>query len=78
MRPRISIQSSVCHGQACVTGTRIPVHQILGMLANGDTVETLLQDYPQLTREDVMACLAYGAELARDEFDAVELATAQG
>ena len=54
------------------------MHQILGMLTNGDTVETLLQDYPQLTREDVMACLAYGAELARDEFDAVELATAQG
>lgn len=54
---RISIDPRICHGQACVKGTRIPVHQIVRMLANGDTVENLLAEYPSLTREDIMACL---------------------
>jgi uncharacterized protein (DUF433 family) len=54
---RISIDPSICHGQACVKGTRMPVHQIVQMLANGDTVETLLTEYPFLSREDIMASL---------------------
>lgn len=56
---RISIDPDICHRQACVKGTRIPVHQIVGMLANGDTVEDLLSEFPSLTREDIMAALAY-------------------
>jgi uncharacterized protein (DUF433 family) len=64
---RISIDPNVCHGQACVKGTRIPVHQIVRMLANGDTVEDLLAEYPSLTREDVMACLDYAADLAEEQ-----------
>jgi hypothetical protein len=39
---RISINPNICHGQACVKGTRIPVHQIVRMLANGDTVDAML------------------------------------
>ena len=61
---RISIDPQVCHGQACVKGTRIPVHQIVRMLANGDTVDDLLAEYPSLTRADIMACLDYAADLA--------------
>jgi uncharacterized protein (DUF433 family) len=57
---RISIDPRICHGQACVKGTRIPVHQIVHMLANGDTVEDLLSEYPSLTREDVLLCLESG------------------
>jgi uncharacterized protein (DUF433 family) len=64
---RITIDPNVCHGQACVKGTRIPVHQIVRMLANGDTVEDLLAEYPSLTREDVMACLDYAADLAEEQ-----------
>lgn len=64
---RISIDPQICHGQACVKGTRIPVHQIVGMLANGDTVEDLLSEYPSLSREDIMACLAYAASLAEEQ-----------
>lgn len=56
---RISIDPNICHGQACVKGTRIPVHQIVGMLANGDTVEDLLSEYPSLSREDIFTCLIY-------------------
>lgn len=54
---RISIDPKICHGQACVKGTRIPVHQIVRMLANGDTIEQLLVEYPSLTKADVPACL---------------------
>lgn len=61
MFDRISIDSGICHGQACIKGTRIPVHQILAMLANGDTFESLLNSYPQITREDIRACLEYGS-----------------
>lgn len=64
---RITIDPNVCHGQACVKGTRIPVHQIVRMMANGDTVENLLAEYPSLTREDVMACLDYAADLAEEQ-----------
>lgn len=63
---RISIDPKVCHGQACVRGTRVPVHQIVRMLANGDTVEGLLEDYPHLTREDILAALEYAASLAEE------------
>jgi uncharacterized protein (DUF433 family) len=67
MSGRISIDPKVCHGQACIKGTRIPVHQILHMLANGDTAEELPQEYPSLTREDILACLDYSAELTEEQ-----------
>jgi len=67
MYERISIDPKVCHGQARIVGTRIPVHQIVGMLANGDTVEELLEDYPSLEREDILACLDYAAALAEEQ-----------
>ncbi len=64
---RISINPNICHGQACVKGTRIPVHQVVRMLANGDTVEDLLAEYPSLARADIMACLDYAGELAEEQ-----------
>ncbi len=64
---RISIDPGICHGQACVKGTRIPVHQIVHMLANGDTVEDLLAEYPSLDRADIAACLDYAAELTEEQ-----------
>ena len=71
---RISINPSVCHGQACVKGTRMPVHQIVRMLANGDTVEALLADYPFLSREDIMASLDYAAGLAEEQITPIDVA----
>ena len=72
MNGRIVIDPKVCHGQACVKGTRIPVHQILGMLANGDTIEELLEEYPSLTRQDILACLDYAAALAEEQVTPLE------
>ncbi len=72
---RISIDPNICHGQACVKGTRIPVHQIVRMLANGDAVEDLLAEYPSLTREDIMSCLDYAADLAEEQVTPIQVAS---
>ncbi len=67
MNERISIHPKICHGQACIKGTRIPVHQVVRMFAHGDSVETLLAAFPTITREDVLACLDYAASLAEEQ-----------
>jgi uncharacterized protein (DUF433 family) len=71
---RVSIDPRVCHGQACVKGTRIPVHQIVRMLANGDRVDDLSIEYPSLTREDIRACLEYAADLAEEQVTPIQIA----
>jgi len=71
MFDRISVDSRVCHGQACIKGTRIPVHQIVGMLASGDTIESLLKAYPTIKREDILACLEYAASLAEEQISPI-------
>ena len=63
---RITVDTEVCHGKPCVKGTRIMVWQVVQFLANGDTVDVILGAYPELTREDVQACLAYAADLTRE------------
>jgi uncharacterized protein (DUF433 family) len=72
MSERISIDPKVCHGQACVRATRIPVHQVVRMLAGGDSIEDLLEAYPSLEREDVYACLDYAASLAEEQVTPLE------
>jgi len=73
MDKRITIDPKVCHGQACIKGRRIPVHQILRMLANGDSIEDLLQEYPSVTRKDILACFDYAASLAEEEVTPLEV-----
>ena len=72
MPDRISITPDVCHGQACIRGTRIPVYQVVRMLANGDTPEDLLEAYPSITREDIAACLEYAASLAEERVTPID------
>jgi uncharacterized protein (DUF433 family) len=74
MHDRISIHPVVCHGQACIRNTRIPVHQIVRMLGNGDTIEDLLADYPSLSREDILAALDYAGSLAEEEITPLDSA----
>jgi uncharacterized protein (DUF433 family) len=73
MFERISIDPKVCHGEACIKGTRIPVHLIVRMLANGDTIEELLEDYPSLECKDILACLDYAAALAEEQVTPIEV-----
>ena len=63
----IAVDPAVCHGQACVRGTRIPVSVVLDALAEGMTEAEILEGYPTLTVEGVRAAAAYGAALAREE-----------
>lgn len=71
---RISVDPNVCHGQPCIKGTRIMVWLLLEYLANGDSVEDILAAYPGLAREDVQACLAYAARIARERILDVDAA----
>jgi uncharacterized protein (DUF433 family) len=72
MHGRISVDPRICHGQARIKGTRIPAAQILGMLANGDTIDSLLNAYPSIERADILACLEYGAILAEEQVTPIE------
>jgi len=62
---RITIDPAVRFGKPCVRGTRISVGDILGYLAAGTSVDHVLADFPQLSLEDIRACLAYAAERER-------------
>lgn len=63
---RIVSNPLVCHGKACIKGTRIMVSVILDNLAANVSIEEILQSYPSLTNEDIQAAISYAAELARE------------
>ena len=73
---RISIDPNVCSGKPCIKGHRIWVSLILDFLASGLTVGDVLREYPGLEKDDVYACIAYGAEIASDRYFEVPLETA--
>ena len=62
----ISVDPLICHGKACIKGTRIMVSVVLDNLAAGLNVDEILGSYPSLTREAVQAAIAYAAELTRE------------
>jgi uncharacterized protein (DUF433 family) len=64
---RITVNPKIFGGKPIIRGRRLAVEHILGMLAAGDTVETLLEGYPWLEREDVQACLVYARRLVGHE-----------
>jgi len=64
-RERIIVDPLICHGHACVAGTRIMVSVVLDNLAARLSREEILKSYPSLKNEDIDACLAYAAELTR-------------
>jgi len=65
---RISINPNVCFGKPCILGHRIWVSLILDFLASGMTIKEVLKKYPELEEADIFACLAYGAEMARERY----------
>jgi uncharacterized protein (DUF433 family) len=62
---RIAIDPAIRFGKPCVRGTRISVGDVLEYLAGGMSEDEILADFPQLTRDDIRACLAYAAERER-------------
>ena len=70
---RITIDPNVCFGKPCIRGHRISVSLVLDWLAQGATSAQILEEYPQLEEADILACLAYGAEMAREHFVEVPL-----
>lgn len=73
---RISINPEICFGKPCIKGHRIWVSLILDFLADGMTTTELLEEYPQLTTEDILACIAYGAEMSRERFVEIKVDSA--
>jgi uncharacterized protein (DUF433 family) len=67
-RERITVDPAICHGQACIKGTRIMASVVLDNLAAGASADELLRSYPSLSPEDIQAAIAYAAELARERF----------
>ena len=63
---RISVNPNVCFGKPCIRGTRLWVSLLLDFLASGTSEAELLEHYPQLTHEDILAAIAYGAEVSRE------------
>ena len=64
---RVRIDPNICHGQACIRGTRIMVSIILNCLAAGMSDEEILHEYPTLSLDDIRAAVAYGAALAQEQ-----------
>jgi uncharacterized protein (DUF433 family) len=65
-RERITVDPAICHGQACIKGTRVMVSVVLDNLAAGVPADELLKSYPTLHEHDLMAVMSYAAELARE------------
>lgn len=72
---RISIDPNVCFGKPCIRGRRIWVSLVLDFLAAGMGVPEVMEEY-ELAEEDVLACIAYGAEMARERFVDIPLTRA--
>jgi uncharacterized protein (DUF433 family) len=64
---RITVNPEIFGGKPIIRGRRLAVEHVLGMLAAGDTIETILVSYPWLEREDVQACLVYARRIAANE-----------
>ena len=71
---RITLDPEICGGKPCIKGTRIWVSLVLDMLAGGMAEAELLAEYPQLAHEDVLAAIAYGAEVSRERIVPVPVA----
>ncbi len=67
-REHITVDPAICHGQACIKGTRITVSVVLDNLAAGISTDDVVRSYPSLSSADIQAAIAYAAELARERF----------
>ena len=71
---RISVNPDICFGKPCIKGHRIWVSLVLDLLAAGWSIQEIRENYPGLEEVDVLACIAYGAEMSRKRYVDIELA----
>jgi uncharacterized protein (DUF433 family) len=76
MYERIELNPMVCHGKPVIKGTRVMVATILGALGAGDTIDVILEDYPNIERKDIEAALSFASELSQFEEVPYELTPA--
>jgi uncharacterized protein (DUF433 family) len=74
---RISINPNICFGKPCIKGHRIWVSLILDFLASGMSISEILEQYPGLEEADIYACIAYGAEMARERYIEIPITAAE-
>lgn len=70
---RISVDPKICFGKPCIRGHRIWVSLVLDFLASGMTVQEIVKQYPGLEEADILACIAYGAEMSRERYIEIPL-----
>jgi uncharacterized protein (DUF433 family) len=70
----ITIDPAVCNGRTCVKGTQIPMQTVLEFLGAGDSVEDVLEEFPSLSREDVLACVKFSSALMGNHFTVLNVA----
>ena len=75
MLARISIDPNICFGKPCIRGHRIWVSLILDLLASGMTIDQIIEEYPGLENADILACIAYGAEVTSERYFDVPVET---
>lgn len=66
---RVVLDPHICHGRACIKGTRIPVSLILDELAAGHSFEEIIDQYPSLTREDIISAIEYASLLTKERVE---------
>lgn len=67
-KDKIVVDPKICHGKACIKGTRVMVSVILDNMADGTSMEEILENYPSLKKDDVKAAIRYAAELTKEQF----------
>jgi uncharacterized protein (DUF433 family) len=67
MTDRVQIDAAICHGKPIIKGTRVLVSNILSSLASGESIDNILEDYPNITKEDIFAALSFGSQLSNFE-----------
>jgi len=68
---KISSNPDICHGKPCIKGTRIPVYLIVSLVAHGEDIQSIIQNYPSITRNDITASMKYAAKLCEYEAYAI-------
>ena len=66
--PRIIVNPDICNGKPVIKGTRITAQSVLEFLAAGDSIDDVLDEYPSLSREDVLECMKFSSELMKHHF----------